>query len=87
MTKKLLILVGCITICLLTNLSLRVPTPVQAQAAVCITASAPAFTLGVQKNLPLRRVGIGVNGCWMKWNYKSIAGACMAVGVFGQISE
>ena len=61
MTKKLLILVGCITLCLLTNLSLRVPTPVQAQAA-CTTASAPAFTLGVQKNLPLPGGGVLKDG-------------------------
>jgi hypothetical protein len=48
MTKRLMILVGCLCLALLTNLSFRVPTDVQAQAA-CSTGIAPAFTLGTLK--------------------------------------
>ncbi|MFN7929826.1 MAG: hypothetical protein U0Y68_18155 [Blastocatellia bacterium] len=48
MTKRLMILVGCLCLALLTNLSFRVPTDVQAQAT-CQTGIAPAFTLGTLK--------------------------------------
>ena len=52
MSKRILILVGCLCLALLTNLSFRVPTAVQAQAA-CSTGIAPAFTLGTLKPFPL----------------------------------
>ena len=52
MSKRLIILVGCLCLALLTNLSFRVPTTAQAQAA-CSTGIAPAFTLGTLKPFPL----------------------------------
>jgi hypothetical protein len=52
MTKRFMILAGCLCLALLTNLSFRVPPSVQAQAA-CQTFLAPTFTLGTQKNLPV----------------------------------
>ena len=63
MTKRLMILVGCLCLALLTNLSFRVPTTVEAQAqAACVTATAPAFTLGVDKNLQLPGGGVLKDG-------------------------
>ncbi len=50
MMKRLLLLVTCITLCLLTNLSLRVPTPVAAQAS-CQTAKGPGYVIGSGDNL------------------------------------
>ena len=59
--KRLLILVTCLTICLLTNLNLRVPVTVEAQA-ICATALAPTFTYGVDKNIPLSGGGVLKDG-------------------------
>ena len=61
MSKRLLILAGCLCLALLTNLSFRVPTAVQAQVA-CSTGLAPAFTLGTQKNLVLPGGGVLPDG-------------------------
>ena len=61
MTKRLMILAGCLCLALLTNLSFRVPTTVQAQA-VCLTGTAPAFTFGTQKNLPIPGGGVLPDG-------------------------
>ena len=57
MTKRLMMLAGCLCLALLTNLSFRVPTAVQAQA-VCLTGNAPGFTLGLDKNLQLPGGGV-----------------------------
>ena len=63
MTKRLIMLAAFLGLALLTNLSFRVPTPVQAQAqAVCLTGNAPGFTLGVDKNLQLPGGGILKDG-------------------------
>ena len=61
MSKRLIILVGCLCLALLTNLSFRVPTTAQAQAA-CSTGIAPAFTFGTQKNLPIPGGGVLPDG-------------------------
>ena len=61
MTKRLIMLAGFLCLALLTNLSFRVPSTVQAQA-VCLTGNAPGFTLGVDKNLQLPGGGILKDG-------------------------
>ncbi len=59
MTKRLMMLAGCLCLALLTNLSFRVPTTVEAQApAACVTGNAPGFTLGVDRNIQLPGGGI-----------------------------
>lgn len=63
MTKRLIMLAALLGLALLTNLSFRVPTTVEAQApAVCLTGNAPGFTLGVDKNLQLPGGGILKDG-------------------------
>ena len=57
MTKRLMVLASVLCLALLTNLSFRVPTTVEAQA-VCLTGNGPAFTLGVEKNVPLPGGGV-----------------------------
>ena len=61
MTKRIMILAGCLCLALLTNLSFRVPTTAQAQVA-CSTGTAPAFTFGTQKNLPIPGGGVLPDG-------------------------
>ncbi len=51
MTKRILMVMGLITLCLLTNLSLRVPEKASAQSN-CTTGIAPAFVPGLLKNVP-----------------------------------
>ena len=59
MTKRLIMLASFLCLALLTNLSFRVPTTVEAQApAVCLTGNAPAFTIGVDRNIQLPGGGI-----------------------------
>jgi hypothetical protein len=63
MTKRFMILAGFVCLALLTNLSFRVPTTVDAQApAVCLNSTAPGFTFGVQKNVPLPGGGVLPDG-------------------------
>ncbi|MBS1808891.1 MAG: hypothetical protein JST84_12080 [Acidobacteria bacterium] len=59
--KRLVFLAGFLSLALLTNLSFRVPTTVEAQA-VCLTGTAPAFTFGTQKNVPLPGGGVLPDG-------------------------
>ena len=44
--KRILLVAAVLTVCLLTNLSFRVPTAVEAQQA-CVTGNAPTFVQGV----------------------------------------
>ena len=57
MMKRLLTVVGLIALCLLTNLSLRVPEQAAAQAN-CTTGIGPAFVPGLQKNVTTPSGGI-----------------------------
>jgi hypothetical protein len=52
-----MVMASFLCLALLTNLSFRVPTTVEAQA-VCLTGNGPAFTLGVEKNIPLPGGGV-----------------------------
>jgi hypothetical protein len=57
MTKRILMIVGLIALCLVTNLSLQMPDQVAAQAA-CKTGIAPAFVPGLKTNVQVPGGGI-----------------------------
>lgn len=61
MTKRILMVAGLIALCLLTNLSLRSPEQVAAQAT-CTTGIAPAFVPGLLKNVPTPAGGVLKDG-------------------------
>jgi hypothetical protein len=52
-----MVMASLLCLALVSNLSFRVPTTVEAQA-VCLTGNGPTFTLGVEKNVPLPGGGV-----------------------------